>query len=95
MSENYFRPNSDLEAAIKACKDPGEIQSLLLHMPVESVINGPAPAPGMPARPLGTTLHARVQAPDGRSVMVSADSYRGLDCLIEGVKRGEITEDIL
>jgi hypothetical protein len=95
MSENFTRANRDIEARIAQCGSALDLANLLHEMPVANVLNGAAPTPAMPERPVGTRLRARVEAPDGRYIVVSADSWQGLDVLSEGVKRGEITTNIL
>jgi hypothetical protein len=94
MSENFTKSHPSLERRISECTSALDLANLLHEIPVGDVLQGSTPAPAMPARPVGTALRAKVEGPDGRYIIVSADSWRGIDLLTEGVKNGQITSDI-
>ncbi len=93
MSENFVRRNPNLERRIVACTSAADIQNLLAEADAIAVMQGSGPAPTPSGQePVGTRLKKLVQTEDGRSVLIQADSYFGLDILEAGVRSGQIVK---
>jgi hypothetical protein len=76
MSENFVRPNRDLEARISACTSALEVQNLLQGVSVQDVVS---PRPEPQQRPENYAPLRRVVEVGGKTIVLTAGSFYGLD----------------
>ena len=88
MSENLTKGNRQLEARIRQCASALDIATLCHEMPVTELIRENCAPETQHEGPIGTKLQKLVPTDDGREILITADSFYGLDTQEDAIRRG-------